>query len=119
MQRGAEVAHRPVVPGARAVEQPQSQDDTASPGPGEALGLLLGGERGAQDRQDLADWRVLGNRAVWRVDKCDGGLDVDLSAGGDRGVDEDPRSVRAKSIVLAPRFRVRDLVERADPGRQV
>jgi hypothetical protein len=51
VQRGAEVAHRLVVPGARAVEQPQSEDDAASAGAGEALSLRLGGERGAQDRQ--------------------------------------------------------------------
>ena len=112
VQRGAEVAHRLVVPGARAVEQPESQDDASSAGAREPLSLLLGGERGAQDRQDLADRRVLGRRAVRRVDKRDGGLDVDLRAGCDRRVDEDPRSVRAKPIVLAPRVRIRDLVER-------
>ena len=119
VERGAEVAHRLVVPGARAVEQPQSQHDAASAGAGEALGLLLGDERGAQDRQDLADRCVLGRRAARRVDERDGGLDVDRRAGRDRRVDEDPRSVRAKPIVLAPRVRIRDLLERADPGRQV
>ena len=119
VQRGAEVGHRRVFAGARAVEQPQSQDDAASAGAGEALGLLLGGERGAQERQDLADRRVLGHRAVRRVDERDGGLDVDRHPGRDRRVDEDPRSVRAKPIVLAPRVRIRELLDRADPGRQV
>jgi hypothetical protein len=37
----------------------------------------------------------------------------------DRRVLEDPRSIRAKPIVLAPRVRIRDLLERADPGRQM
>ena len=64
VQRGAEVAPRLVVAGAGAVEPPESQDDAASAGAREALSLLLGDERGAQDRQDLADWRVLGHGAV-------------------------------------------------------
>jgi hypothetical protein len=42
VQRGAEVAHRLVIPGARAVEQPESQDDATAAGEREALGLLLG-----------------------------------------------------------------------------
>jgi hypothetical protein len=71
VQRGPEVAERAVVAGARAVEQPQSQDDAASAGAGEALGLLLGGERGAQDRRNLADWRALGHRAFRRIGERD------------------------------------------------
>ena len=119
MQRRAEVAFRLLEPGAWAVEQSESQDDAASAGAREALSLLLGDECGAQDRQDLADRRVLGHRAIRRVDKRDGRLNVDLRAGRDRRIDEDPRSVRAQPIVLAPRIRIRDLLERRDPGRQV
>ena len=119
VQRGAEVAHRLVVPGAWAVEQPESQDHAAPAGACEALGLLLSDERRAKDRQDLADWRVLGDRPVRRVDEGDGGLDVDRSPGRNRRIDEDPRRVRTQPIVLSPRLGIRDLVERADPGRQV
>ena len=119
VQRGAEVGQRRVFAGARAVEQPQSQDDAASAGAGEAFSLLLGGERGTQERRDLADRCVLGYRAVLRVDEGDGGLDVDRHAGRNRRVDEDPRSVGAEPVVLAPRVWIRELLDRADPGRQV
>jgi hypothetical protein len=47
------------------------------------------------------------------------GWTYDDHAGRDRRVDEDPRSVGAKAIVLAPRVRIRDLIGSADPGRQV
>jgi DNA-binding CsgD family transcriptional regulator len=119
VQRGAELGKRPVVAGAGAVEQPQSQDDAASAGAREAFGLLLGGERRAQDRRDLADRRVLGHRAVRWVDERDGGLDVHLHIARDRRVDEELRCVRAKPIVLAPRVRIRELLEWADSGREV
>ena len=98
---------------------PEPQDDAAPAAAREALGLPLGVERGAQDRQDLADRRVLGHRAVGRIDEGDGGLDVDCRPGRERRVDEDPRSVRTEPVVLAPGVRVRELLERADPGRQV
>ncbi len=119
VQRGAEVAPRLVEPGARAVEQPKPQHDAASAGAREALSLLFGNEGGTQDRQDLADRRVLRHGAVRRVDECDRGLDIDRRTGCDRRVDEDSRRVRAKPVVFAPRVRIRDLLDRADPRRQV
>src|SRR5262249_56393895 len=91
----------------------------AAAGTGEALSLLLGGERGAQELRNLADRRVLGHRAVLRVDERDGGLDVDLRTGRDRRVDEDPRSTRAKPVVLTPRFRIREQLDWTHSRRQV
>ena len=119
VQCGAEIAHRLVEPRTRTVEQPKSQDDTAPAGASEALSLPLGDERGAQDRQNLADRRVLAHGPVRRIDKRDRGLNVNPRPGRDRRVDEDPRSVRAKPVILAPRVRFRHPVERTDPGRQV
>ena len=126
--RGAHARHRrcaawrrsrPSVlePRARAVEQPESQDDAASAGVGEALSLLLGGERGAQDRQYLPDRRVLGTGPSGQGrTKRDGGLNVDLRAGRDSRVDENPRSVRAEPIVLAPRVRIEILLRASRSG---
>ena len=55
VQRGAEVTPRLVVAGTRAVEPAKSKHDAASAGARESLRLLLGGDRGAQDRERLPD----------------------------------------------------------------
>src|SRR3954452_11060009 len=109
---GAKRRQRPVVAGAATIEQPQPKHDAASTGAGEPLRLLLGGKCGSQDRRTLADRRLLGHPSVLGVDERDGRLEVDLYAGGDRRVDDDPRSVRAKPIVLAPRVGMSEQLER-------
>jgi hypothetical protein len=106
VERGAELGQGPAVAGARAVEQPQSQDDAASAGTREALGLPLGVEGRAQDRRDVADQRLLRHWTFRRVDESDRGWDVDRRADRDRRVDENPRSLRAKPVVLVPLVRL-------------
>jgi hypothetical protein len=89
VQRGTKVADGLVVAGARAVQEPKPQHHAAPAGLGEALGLLLGGEREAQDRRDVGDGCGLGHGPLPGMDEGHGGLDVDRRACRDCRVDED------------------------------
>jgi DNA-binding CsgD family transcriptional regulator len=119
VQRRAVPGKRRVLARARAVEQSQPQDDTTPARAGETFRLLLCGQRGVQERRDVAERGVFGDRAVRRVHERHRGLDVDGRAALDRGVDEDPRRLGAKPVVLAPRLRIGEQLDRADARREV
>jgi hypothetical protein len=86
---GTEVADGLVVAGARAVQEPKPQHQAAPAGLGEALGLLLGGETGVQDRRGRRRWVWPRTRSLPGVDEGHGGLDVDRRACRDCRADED------------------------------
>jgi len=98
------------------IEQPEAKNDPPPATLREPLGRTLRGERGLQDRGDVRNRRVFGDRAVGGIDERHGGLDVHGDAGRERGVDQDPRGLRAQPVVLPPRLRVPELIEGLDPG---
>jgi hypothetical protein len=59
VERGAVVGHRRIFAAARAIKQPHTEDDSASTGAREAVGLLFRNERRAEERSDLADGCLL------------------------------------------------------------
>src|SRR5262245_36741371 len=119
VQRRAEITARLVVAGEGSVEPSESKNNAAAASTCETFRLLLGDEGGAQDREDVLAFRVLGDSAGGRVDERNRGLDVSGYAGCKRLVDEDPRCLGAEPIVFLPRVRIRDLLDRSDSRREV
>jgi hypothetical protein len=108
------------VAGARAVEQREARHHAVPPGRGEPGGLLLGGQRGADDDRDvLAYVRLLRGRLAFRVDERDGRPDIRLDLGGQCRVDQDGRGPGAQPVVFPPRFGLPHLLQRLDPRGQM
>ena len=104
------------VSGAWTVEESEAKNDSPAAALCKPVGLTLGGQRGSQDRRNVADRGVFADETLAGVDEGDGRLHVSGDVGGERGVDQGSRGLCAKSVVIAPRLGVAELFERLDPS---